>query len=63
MLSTKHTQDDENKPFSFVDASTPAPKCVQRTAQSLSFVEIQNLQDKSAAKDTCKAHLFAETTR
>jgi hypothetical protein len=29
----------------------------------LSFVEIQNLQDKSAAKDTCKAHLFAETTR
>ena len=54
MLSTKHTQNDENKPFSFVDASTPAPKCVQKTAQSLSFTEIWNRQDERVAKDAHK---------
>jgi hypothetical protein len=39
------------------------PKCVQWTAQSLSFVEIQNLQDERVAKDAHEAHLFAETIR
>jgi hypothetical protein len=45
MLSTKHTQNDENKPFSFVDASTLAPKCVQRTAQSFSCTEPDHHRD------------------
>jgi len=63
MSSTKRTRNAENKPFSFVDASTPAPKRIRRTAQSLSFAEIQNLRDERAAKDACEAHLLAETTR
>ena len=63
MLSTKHTQNDENTPFLSVDPSTPALKFFQWTAQSLSFVKIQNLWDKRAAKDTYEAYLFAKTTR
>ena len=55
MASSKRPRHDENRPFRFVDQSTPVPKRPRLKAQPIVLAEVCNIQIRTVV---CKG-LFA----
>jgi hypothetical protein len=60
MSGSKRSRTHDENAFTFIDASTPVPKRVRRTTQSVSLAEIQNLQRARAEKELVDAEAKQE---
>ena len=61
MATSKRPRPDENTHITFIDQSTPAPKCPQLKVWPITLAEIKNLQQAQAQKDQAAAEANERT--